>query len=134
MGGRACRALVASPATCVVAAEPLDIGSRAELFVDRHPTDGIHWKRPSLGLFEFAGSKDNNIIWRNESAGEFEGYSSCFMVARNDNPAAKPEERSIAMAHSQREGKTPDGLPISISGRRTSMSCCPRGSWRSGRP
>ena len=75
-------------------------------------TDGIHWKRPSLGLFEFQGSKDNNIIWRNESNGEFEGYSSCFMVSRNDNPAAKPEERYIAMAHSQREGKTPDGQPI----------------------
>ena len=75
-------------------------------------TDGIHWKRPSLGLFEFAGSKDNNIIWRNESTGEFEGYSSCFMVTLNDNPAAKPAERYIAIAHSQREGTTPAGEPI----------------------
>jgi hypothetical protein len=74
--------------------------------------DGIHWKRPTLGLLEFQGSKDNNIIWRNESTGEFEGYSSCFMVALNDNPAAKPEERYIAMAHSQREGTTPAGEPI----------------------
>ena len=23
--------------------------------------DGIHWERPSLGIFEFDGSKDNNI-------------------------------------------------------------------------
>ena len=75
-------------------------------------TDGVHWQRPVLGLFEFAGSKDNNIIWRNESNGEFEGYSSCFMVSLNANPAAKPEERYIALAHSQREGMTADGKPI----------------------
>jgi hypothetical protein len=25
--------------------------------------DGIHWTKPSLGLFEFNGSKDNNIVW-----------------------------------------------------------------------
>ncbi len=25
--------------------------------------DGIQWKRPSLGLFEFEGSKDNNVVW-----------------------------------------------------------------------
>ena len=24
--------------------------------------DGIHWERPSLGLYEFAGSTDNNIL------------------------------------------------------------------------
>ncbi len=24
--------------------------------------DGIHWRRPELGLFEFAGSKSNNIF------------------------------------------------------------------------
>jgi hypothetical protein len=25
--------------------------------------DGIHWKKPDLGLFEFNGSKKNNIVW-----------------------------------------------------------------------
>jgi len=25
--------------------------------------DGIHWTKPDLGLFEFQGSKQNNIIW-----------------------------------------------------------------------
>ena len=25
--------------------------------------DGIHWNKPVLGLFEFNGSKQNNIIW-----------------------------------------------------------------------
>jgi len=25
--------------------------------------DGIHWVKPKLGLVEFAGTKDNNIVW-----------------------------------------------------------------------
>jgi hypothetical protein len=27
-------------------------------------TDGIHWTKPNLGLFERDGSKDNNIVWQ----------------------------------------------------------------------
>lgn len=26
--------------------------------------DGIHWKRPRLGLFEWNGNKQNNVVWR----------------------------------------------------------------------
>jgi hypothetical protein len=26
--------------------------------------DGIHWSKPNIGLFEFNGSKENNIIWK----------------------------------------------------------------------
>ena len=26
--------------------------------------DGIRWEKPSLGVVEFDGSKDNNIVWR----------------------------------------------------------------------
>ena len=26
--------------------------------------DGLRWSRPSLGLFEFGGSKENNIVWQ----------------------------------------------------------------------
>jgi len=29
-------------------------------------TDGIHWERPSLGLVDFKGSKDNNLLWPTE--------------------------------------------------------------------
>jgi hypothetical protein len=26
-------------------------------------TDGLEWRRPAFGLFDFEGSKDNNIVW-----------------------------------------------------------------------
>ncbi|MFH1006829.1 MAG: hypothetical protein V1800_04910 [Candidatus Latescibacterota bacterium] len=31
-------------------------------------SDGIHWSKPSLGLVEFQGSKDNNIVFPGEDA------------------------------------------------------------------
>ena len=36
-------------------------------------SDGLHWERPSLGLFEYAGSKDNSIVLRNDLEGSIRG-------------------------------------------------------------
>lgn len=37
--------------------------------------DGIHWEKPNLGLVEYDGSKQNNIIWRGpHGAGIFKDY------------------------------------------------------------
>lgn len=33
--------------------------------------DGIHWKKPNLGLFEFNGSKQNNIVLASRDFGNF---------------------------------------------------------------
>ena len=30
--------------------------------------DGIHWTKPNLGLVEFEGSKENNIVWNGAGA------------------------------------------------------------------
>jgi hypothetical protein len=54
-------------------------------------TDGIHFVRPNLGLVEFEGSRDNNIIYRGIEAHNFAPF-------RDGNPAAKPEERYKALA------------------------------------
>ncbi len=55
--------------------------------------DGIHWTRPSLGLFEFDGSRDNNIVWM---GGTRKG-SHCFTVFKDGNPQAPDEERYKAL-------------------------------------
>ena len=31
-------------------------------------SDGIQWKRPSVGIFEFEGSRNNNIVWTGKGA------------------------------------------------------------------
>jgi len=52
--------------------------------------DGIHWVKPELGQFAFAGSKKNNIIM-------WDGYSEhnepLIVPFKDANPACKPEER-----------------------------------------
>ena len=54
-------------------------------------TDGIHFTRPNLGLVEFQGSKENNIIYRGIEAHNFAPFLDA-------NPAAQPETRYKALA------------------------------------
>ena len=37
-------------------------------------TDGLHWERPDLGLFEYAGSRDNNILLNGADIGGLHGH------------------------------------------------------------
>lgn len=51
--------------------------------------DGIHWERPALGISEWDGNKENNIILGKEAPFTIDN----FMVFRDDNPACPKEER-----------------------------------------
>ncbi|MGD9724160.1 MAG: hypothetical protein AB7O59_23270 [Pirellulales bacterium] len=53
-------------------------------------TDGIHWTRPELGLFEWNGSKSNNIVWDGVGA-------HAFVPFRDTNPQASAEARYKAL-------------------------------------
>ena len=61
-------------------------------------SDGIHWLKPKLGLIEFNGSKQNNIIW------DVPGTHS-FAAFKDANPACKPDERYKAVAQSEIDQK-----------------------------
>ncbi len=72
--------------------------------------DGVHWEKPNLGLFEFNGSKQNNIVW--------DGIGThCFVVFKDDNPACPPEARYKGISRGRPRGKkglylfqSPDGI------------------------
>ena len=51
---------------------------------------GLTWVKPSLGIVEFMGSKENNCILDADSFGK--AWDN-FMVLKDDNPACPPEER-----------------------------------------
>ena len=78
-----------------------------------HPTlglyaeskDGIHWVRPEVGLFEFGGSKKNNIVWMGKKG------SHDFTAFKDTNPACKPEARFKAIGY----GPDPTGAYAFIS-------------------
>ena len=52
--------------------------------------DGIHFTRPSLGLYEHDGSRDNNIVWKGVTAHNFAPFI-------DGNPECKPEQRYKAV-------------------------------------
>jgi len=56
-------------------------------------SDGICWERPNLGLIEFEGSKENNLLWPLPGT-----VGRCVCAFKDGNPAAPPEERYKAIA------------------------------------
>lgn len=55
-------------------------------------SDGIHWTKPNLGLREFEGSKENNII-----LSEVDQSFDNFFVFKDTNPNCLPEARYKAI-------------------------------------
>jgi hypothetical protein len=76
--------------------------------------DGIRWTKPRLGLVEFAGSKENNIVWQGPVSHNLTPF-------RDDNPAAPPAERYKAVGGPTKykwdKGYDPlrDGLMLLVS-------------------
>ena len=52
--------------------------------------DGIHWVKPNLGLFEFNGSRKNNIVW---SMPHFDNFTPF----KDPNPDCKQDEKYKAV-------------------------------------
>jgi hypothetical protein len=72
--------------------------------------DGIHWSKPELGLFEFQGSKRNNIVWDGVGTHDFTPF-------KDSNPACSEDARYKALGRGggqYKRGlyafKSPDGI------------------------
>ena len=72
--------------------------------------DGIHWKRPDLGLYSFKGSRKNNIVWTGPGAHNFTPF-------RDSNPECPADALYKACARGTWKGKpalfafkSPDGI------------------------
>ena len=83
-------------------------------------SDGIHWVKPRLGLFEFNGTRENNIVWAGVGTHNFTPF-------RDTNPDCPPEARykALARGRSLKQGditfrhglyafQSPDGLNWSL--------------------
>jgi len=68
--------------------------------------DGIHWEKPELGLFEFDGSKKNNIVLAPGRYGQVGADPGHIAVFKDDNPDSPPEARYKAIVRS----RSPNGL------------------------
>ncbi len=80
-----------------------------ELTCTAESEDGIRWTKPELGLYDFKGSKKNNIVLVGNA-------THAFVPFKDANPSAKPDEQYKAVALIGFEGKpalfayiSPDG-------------------------
>jgi hypothetical protein len=79
-----------------------DLTDNSGAMVTRHPcfvcyaesTDGIHWTKPKLGLFDYKGSKENNIVWAGPAVDNF-------TVFKDPNPACRAGEEYKAVGSGQ---------------------------------
>jgi hypothetical protein len=56
--------------------------------------DGIHWTKPSLGLVEFAGSKENNLVW---SSAMGPGDPRALSIFKDPRPDCAADQRYKAI-------------------------------------
>lgn len=84
-------------------------GSNDEVTCYAHSFDGVHWQKPSLGIHEYKGNSDNNIILKDDAPA-----SHNFAPFLDRNPEVKAEERYKALAGTQKSGLiayvSPDGI------------------------
>lgn len=82
--------------------------------------DGVHWRRPELGLFEFEGSKANNIVLTRESVAAIQGDPAHTAVFKDANPACPADERYkcviVGKPHDLFILKSADGIHFRASG------------------
>ena len=96
---------------------------KAKLNTNSHPLytcyaeskDGIHWTKPNLGIVEFRGSKENNIVL---ASGEWQGVkidAGHIALAKDENPNAAPDAKYKGLVLSASPKgllafKSPDGI------------------------
>ena len=97
--------------------------SDGKVTTDRHPLfccyaespDGIRWSKPALGLYDFQGSAENNIVMVSGVQGPLNVDAGHPAVFRDENPAAAEDARYKAILRSEKPGgllpfKSPDGI------------------------
>lgn len=84
-------------------------GSTSETTCVAESTDGKRWTKPSLGLFEIAGSRANNVVLANEAP-----FSHNFSPLIDPRPDCPADQRYKALAGTVESGlvafASPDGL------------------------
>lgn len=81
--------------------------------------DGKHWEKPQMGLVEYEGSRDNNILVSPESLGGIELSAGDTVVFRDSNPASQESAAYKAIVPSSSPRvlyalESPDGYRFSL--------------------
>lgn len=103
-----------------VTSNGVNAGTHGQFCCYAESDDGIHWRKPELGLYEFQGSKANNIVMVQQKVGDAVSVPGEPAVFRDDNPDAPPDARYKALLPANRlpkdhrrgmlAFKSPDGI------------------------
>ena len=98
----------------------VDAGTHGQFCCYAESDDGIHWRKPALGLHEFQASTSNNIVMVQQKVGDAISVPGEPAVFKDENPNAPPEARYKALLPASRlptdcrrgllAFKSPDGL------------------------
>ncbi len=102
-----------------VANGKLNTGSHPLYCCYAESEDGIHWRKPELGLVDFQGSKANNIVLAPTTYGEVTSDPGHPAVFRDENPACPPGARYKAVIRASKPHgllffQSPDGFQWSL--------------------
>ena len=67
------------------------VGTHAQVTCYAQSTDGVSWTKPNLGLIEYDGSTQNNIVWKDPGSHNFTPF-------KDTNPNAAPDAQYKALA------------------------------------
>ncbi|MDR3402567.1 MAG: hypothetical protein P4L99_08715 [Chthoniobacter sp.] len=83
-----------------VSAKGVSLSAHPQFLCYAESDDGIHWRKPELGLHDFKGSTANNIVIPSGKLGEVTVDAGSPAVFKDENPAAPPEARYKALLRS----------------------------------
>jgi len=73
--------------------------------------DGIHWRKPELGIIDYQGSKANNIVLDDRDVGRASPFAVSAAMFKDENPAAPPDAKYKAMIRNYSPKRAvPNGL------------------------
>lgn len=89
--------------------QPEEFKARSRLYCCyAESDDGIHWRKPELGLHDFDGSKANNIVMVAETHGQAVSDPGHCAVFKDENPIAAKDAKYKAIIRA----KKPHGLMV----------------------
>ena len=103
-----------------VTPDGVNAGTHGQFCCYAESDDGIHWRKPSLGLHEFQGGTANNIVMVRQKVGDAMSEPGEPAVFKDENPDTPPDARYKALLPASRlpadhrrgllAFKSPDGL------------------------
>ena len=85
-----------------VTPDGVNAGTHGQFCCYAESADGLHWRKPPLGLHEFQGSTANNIVMVRQKVGDAMSEPGEPAVFKDENPDAPPDARYKALLPANR--------------------------------